>query len=227
MIRSSALKGFQIENDIEKLIVLLFADDTTVFLFEHDKYSDLETILLTWCKASGAKFNLEKTTILPIGTKAYCDTGDIIKFPESKNPIKEGIHIAKDGEPVHVLGSFVGNKVNQVTVWTPIIETIESSLACWKKLHPTPDGKRIIIQIEFGGRTQYLTQVQGMPKDVENTLVKIIRGFLWGESKSPPINLETMYADTASGGKKILNIKVRNHAIELGKIKAYLNFGEN
>jgi hypothetical protein len=68
---SDKLKGYNIPGITDKIIVNLYADDTTIFLSELDKYSDLETILSKWCCASGAKFNLEKTEIIPIGTKTH------------------------------------------------------------------------------------------------------------------------------------------------------------
>jgi hypothetical protein len=57
---SKKLTGYNIPGIANKLIVNLYADDTTIFLNENDKYSDLEDILTSWCLASGAKFNLEK-----------------------------------------------------------------------------------------------------------------------------------------------------------------------
>ena len=56
---SPDLAGFNIPGAPHKVIVNLYANDTTVYLSKSDKYATLENIL-TWCKASGAKFNLEK-----------------------------------------------------------------------------------------------------------------------------------------------------------------------
>ena len=68
-IRNSQLiEGFQIPNTNHTVKVNLYADDTTVYLASSDKYMDLEAILNKWCKASGARFNREKTEIIPIGT---------------------------------------------------------------------------------------------------------------------------------------------------------------
>ena len=55
----------------------------------------------------------------------------------------------------------MGNKVNQLVVWTPTLEKIDQGLKCWSKSHPTQDGKRLIIGMVVGGLTQYLTRVQG------------------------------------------------------------------
>jgi hypothetical protein len=51
----------------------MYADDTTIYLSQEDKYSDLEKILKHWYLASGTRFNMEKTEILPIGTKTHQD----------------------------------------------------------------------------------------------------------------------------------------------------------
>jgi hypothetical protein len=70
-LRASNLKGYDIPGLEERLIVNLFADDTTVFLSKTDKFSDLQNILDLWCTASTAKFNINKTAIIPIGTEEY------------------------------------------------------------------------------------------------------------------------------------------------------------
>ncbi|EKM50885.1 uncharacterized protein PHACADRAFT_103955 [Phanerochaete carnosa HHB-10118-sp] len=71
MLRQSKLSGFHIPSAPDWLIVTLFADDTTVYLSEYDHFSDLSAILDTWCVASGARFNVSKTEIIPIGTTRY------------------------------------------------------------------------------------------------------------------------------------------------------------
>jgi len=65
------LMGYNIPNTNKTVKVNLYADDTTVYLSHTDHYSDLEHILQIWCKVSRAKFNLEKTEIIPIGTKEH------------------------------------------------------------------------------------------------------------------------------------------------------------
>ena len=65
LLRSSPdLEGLQVPGIKGKLIVSLYADDTTVYLAESDSYIVLQKILSNWCLASGAKFNLQKTEII-------------------------------------------------------------------------------------------------------------------------------------------------------------------
>ena len=51
---SQDLEGFKIPGLKQKLIVSLYADDTTIYLSETDSYSSLQKILSKWCMASGA-----------------------------------------------------------------------------------------------------------------------------------------------------------------------------
>ena len=69
----TSLHGYKIPSINEKLIVSLFADDTCIFLNQNDKMDDVQNILDNWCQASEAKFNLDKTEIVPIGTPKHCN----------------------------------------------------------------------------------------------------------------------------------------------------------
>jgi hypothetical protein len=131
------------------------------------------------------------------------------------------IHIVKDGEPVRVLGAFVGNGINQVNIWTPILERAESALTRWEKTRPTLEGKRLVVGMVVGGYTQYLTRVQGMPKGVETLFTKKICHFMYGSDKVPLVGLPVLHENIGDGGRKVLDVAVRNHAIELMKVKSY------
>src|SRR5260370_36791060 len=83
-----------------RVILSLFVDDATVFLSENDNPKVLFKILDTWCIASRAKFNKEKTVILPVGTTDYREnvisTCSLQK--ESPHTLPNLIQILKDGE---------------------------------------------------------------------------------------------------------------------------------
>ena len=73
-----------------------------------------------------------------------------------------------------------------------------------------------------GGMTQYLAKVQTMPKQIESTLTKIIRDFMWN-GKKPSVNIDTLYLPVEQGGVKLLDLKVRNQAIDIMWLKSYLD----
>ena len=88
------------------------------------------------------------------------------------NPAHQVIHetmkIIPDGKLTHILGAWIGNNGNREAPWTPVLENIDTDLERWEKGHPTTEGRKLIIQMVVGGRTQYLARVQSMPKQVED-----------------------------------------------------------
>src|SRR5258708_10998744 len=52
-------------------VLALFTDDASIFLSKNDNPNSLFEILNNWCIASGAKFNKEKTVVIPVGSKEY------------------------------------------------------------------------------------------------------------------------------------------------------------
>ena len=225
MLRSSRLKGLQIPGDTERLITTLFADDTTVFLSEDDDFETLQAILNKWCRASGAKFNVKKTVIIPLGTPEYRESLiNTRQLKQGQTPIPMDVKIAAEGMPVRVLGAYIGNGIEQMAVWTPTLEKIDAKLKQWSKNHPTQDGKRLIIGMVVGGLTQFLSRVQGMTSEIETLISRKITKFLWDDA-SPRVSAQMMSGPIEAGGKKILDIQARNEAIELMKLKSYLKFG--
>ncbi|KAG6806335.1 hypothetical protein H0H92_011704 [Tricholoma furcatifolium] len=185
-----------------------------------DSLEELQKILQRWCDASGTKFNVTKTNLILIGSDEYCD--ELIrtrKLSPELDEIPPDIKIANDGEPTRLLGAFIGNNIDQPSIWAPTMEAVNKDLEKWRKVHLTIDGKHLVLGMVIGGRTQYRTSVQGMPKDLEDQLKKIMRKFLWGEDTTSAICLKTLYQPIEKGGKKLLNIKVRNEAIEIMKAK--------
>ncbi len=54
-----------------RAILALFADNATVFLSKNDNPETLFKILDKWCLASRAKFNRDKTVVIPVGSERY------------------------------------------------------------------------------------------------------------------------------------------------------------
>lgn len=170
LLRKSNLEGFKLTNKTDRLITTLFADDTTVYLSKYDNFRDLESILKKWCRALGAKFNVNKTEIIPVGPQHFRD--ELIRTKRTrphdpKSKIPNNIKIAKDGEPVRALGAFVGNKIVDTSVWSATLETLDEKTNYWLRSKPSLEGRAYLTKVEPGGQTQYRTMVQGMPKQVE------------------------------------------------------------
>ncbi|KAG2336833.1 hypothetical protein BDR05DRAFT_896223, partial [Suillus weaverae] len=172
-LRQSVLTGFKTKGMAYRIVVTMFANDMTVYLTEKDNFSNLMAILTKWCKASGAKFNTTKTEIIPIGTETYCKhVLETRCLNDTSQHLPESINITKDRKATHIIGTWIGNGIDEQAIWSPIIKKIESSLDRWEKWCPTIEGRKIIIQCTIGSMTQYLTTAQGMPKEIELSLTK-------------------------------------------------------
>ena len=89
------------------------------------------------------------------------------------------------------------------------------------------EGRKIIVQTVIGSMTQYLAQVQGMPKVIENMLTNRAKEFLWENKKFYPVNLQMLYSPIENGGRALLDIKSRNKVIRIIWLKKYLVFTDN
>lgn len=227
LLRKSNLRGRTIPGLEERLIATLFADDTTVYLSGSDDWGELTGILDKWCLASGAKFNIGKTEIIPIGKREYRNRVRLTRKigGHQGTALPADIHIAREGEAIRSLGAWIGTNIFQVETWTRTIEKVEAKLNQWAKSKPTLEGKRLIIQMFVGGMTQYLTSVQGMPEDIADYFQKIIQDYFWEGKTKHAVNADTIHAPIEVGGRKLLNIKNRNKAIAIMWLKSYLQFG--
>ena len=228
-IRNSPIRGIHIDNAPENIKCKLFADDTMVYLDELDNIKTLEDHALNpWCEVAGATFNIAKTEIIPFGTNEYrSNLATTRKLNPNSEPINPNIRIATEGQPVRVLGAWIGNGVNQATPWTPTIEKIATALKKWEANHPTTEGRRLITQMIIGGMTQYLAKVQGMPESALKTLKKLIRNFAWSGESKPTVSMQHLSNGISAGGKKVLDIYARNEAIQLTWIQSYLKLDES
>ena len=220
------IKGITIPGIEQAIKIKLFVDDTNLFLNKEDRLDHIQQALNKWCKASGAKFYIDKIEIIPIGTEEHRKT--VVECRKinlsDEQPLLQRICIAGDGEAVRILGAWIGNKVSNITPWEPIINTIKTKLKAWEKMHPTMNSRQLIIQAVIGGHTQFLVKSQGMLTTIELTITKIINKFIWGQEATPRIVSTMLQAPIENGGLRILNIKARNEAIKIMWLKAYLNF---
>ncbi|OJT08742.1 Transposon TX1 uncharacterized 149 kDa protein [Trametes pubescens] len=187
-LRRSSLRGLSIPGEAERLVAKLFADDTTVYLSETDDYAEVQRITERWCKASCARFNTEKTEILPIGSRSYRDTlTETRRLNPEQEPILGSIRIVPEGVAIRSLGAWIGNGIDQAAPWLPVINTIETNLTKWQRGKPSLNGRKLAIGVELAGRMQFRAMVQTMPESVEKRLTKIMLAFLWDGDAHPRI----------------------------------------
>jgi exonuclease III len=225
--KNEELSGYEITGkEIEKLIINLFADDAVVFLKKGDRFDTLQSALDTWCRASGAKFNTEKTEILPIGSKEHREhTINTRRIHPEDHTIPDNVHILKDGESFRSLGADLGNHHDETSKWNPHVEKIQARFDTWSKRKPSLFAKKHIVQQVVFGVTQFKAKAQGMPKTIEQRINKAIRNFIW-DGKQPTVNEETLGLPLDEGGLNMPSLQARNEAIQVMWLKAYLTLSD-
>ena len=93
--------------------------------------------------------------------------------------------------------------------------------------HPTLGARKHIVQMFAGGMTQFLTAAQGMPKQIEDALVRISREFVWDSSAVPTIGMARLCSPISEGGLGLLDIRARNKAIDIVRLKTYLDLSQS
>ncbi|KAJ2984424.1 hypothetical protein NUW54_g10519 [Trametes sanguinea] len=129
MIRSSELEGINVPQVIEAIKAKLFADDTAVYLGEADSFETLQRILDLWCSAAKAKFNINKTEIIPLGTKQF--RAEMIQQHRELGQWKDyppNARMAAEGEQVRILGAFIGNGIDPSRAWDAKIAKVTEAM---------------------------------------------------------------------------------------------------
>ena len=132
MLRSNqSLNGLHIPGLNKKIIAKFFVDDMSLYLSHSNCFDHVYQTLQDWCKVSGAKFNIEKTKIIPIGSSDFRNqvaTSWKINL-QDQSEFDNRIKIATDGEATRFLGAWIGNKTDNVTAWEPIIDIVKKEFS--------------------------------------------------------------------------------------------------
>ena len=178
-IRKSSLKGFKIQGLEERVLVSLFADDTLVYINEDDNKKTLEQAIKNFCKASTAKFNDEKSEVLPIGTKEYRNsiikTRTVNKTDDGK--LDQAIRIIEDKDSLRTLGAYIGNNSETSVQWETILKKQSRILKGWSKTSLSLKGKELILKALIQSRALYLAMANEMPKSIAQRMTRQMKSF--------------------------------------------------
>ncbi|CCA75615.1 hypothetical protein PIIN_09606, partial [Serendipita indica DSM 11827] len=224
-IRRSGLKGIKISDKIMEVLVKAYADDTTIFLAESDRFDELQTILDLFCKASTAKFNMEKTEIIPVGNPEHRDQMSQSRIVNGRL-MEDTIKIAKDGESVRILGSYQGNNANTEAPWNEITRTQNKIMNLWAQAHPSASGRVMLAKSLIVSRAFYLMTVNGITKPQLNEMEKSIRKFIWKRKKGP-IAWELATQQKKNGGIGAPCVKTLYEATKVMWLKRWLQAEPN
>lgn len=125
---------------------------------------------------------------------------------------------------MQILGAFFRYGVNQGAVWTPRLAKITEALDHWRLSQVKPDGWRHVVQMVAGGQSQFMTDIQTMPKIIIKQLTKIIQDFVWSNRINTPVAMDYLFQQQDQGGLGLLDLEARNEAITITWLRDYLDF---
>jgi exonuclease III/ribonuclease HI len=219
-IRNSTLEGIHISKESENVLVRAYADDTTVYLSENDQLEVLEECIDTFCKASTAKFNHEKTEIIPIGEPEFRKRIIALRMFNGSS-LEHAAKIANEGEAIRVLGSWQGNNANANNKWTEIIEKQLKIMNAWAKSHPSLLARARIAKALVVSKALYLITVNGIANDQLNEMEKNIRSFIW-LGKKGNIAWERAIKHKNEGGLGAPSVKILYETTKVMWIKRWM-----
>ncbi|KIM29864.1 hypothetical protein M408DRAFT_54534, partial [Serendipita vermifera MAFF 305830] len=183
-LRRSRIEGLPIHRMIDNAKVSSFADDTTLYVKETDDYQIIDECLDLFCAASTAKFNHEKTEIIPVGTKTFRESVVQTRTLCGKR-LSDEIKIATDGTAVRILGAWQGNGVDASEKWDEILEKQLKVMKLWANSYPSALARARIAKALVVSRAFFLMTVNGISKKHLEMMEKNIRNFIWQGKKGP------------------------------------------
>lgn len=211
IMKQSNLKGISIKGSDVTSLLYQHADDTTLTLADEESVTKTFELLDVYCKASGARVNVEKSEVLSINNK-----------PESLEKLQLPL-IIKHGT-IEILGVTLGSDKTECenNNWKKKIENMSNVLHLWKQRNLSLRGKAVVINTLLLSKFWYIMNVQPVPGWVERDLKKYCLEFLWS-NKPSQIKYTTIIGKEMEGGLNIPDIRQRCYAFRLKWLNKYFD----
>ena len=194
-------------NNVHTSLIYQHADDTSVSVSDTQSvYNTFETVN-TFCQATGAKVNLNKSEVLCIGKCRL-------------NNISFNLPVSVKYDCIKVLGIYLGPNKNvcEINNWKSKISKIKSLMGLWSQRNLTLQGKSIVLNTFMLSRLWYCIHVLPVPEWVLNEINAAISKFVWSD-KPPLINKTTVINHFLQGGLSLPSIKHKIFAFRLKLVK--------
>ena len=188
----------------EEFWICQLADDTTLFISNMKSVIASVTILHRFSKYSGLKINLEKSTIIPIGSWT-----------------NKQINLPKEIKQLCVSLVFLWPERNDKVKFWKKLASIEKTLQTWSSRRLSLKGKASIIKTLVIPKIVYALSLIFCPTKILEKLDKILFSFLW-DNKTPKIKRESIIANYCDGGLKMTDLFLVHESAKIRFLKRIL-----
>uniref|UniRef100_A0A3P8TVS9 Reverse transcriptase domain-containing protein n=1 Tax=Amphiprion percula TaxID=161767 RepID=A0A3P8TVS9_AMPPE len=179
--------------------IVQFADDTNLFLKNSEQVDSVITHLDTFCRASGARVNTEKSQIMFCGSVAR--PPNIWGFEEAQESVK-------------VLGVYIGSDAAAARdkSWEDLLAKLPGQFRLWKMWGLTLRGKVVMTNSLILSKLTHTLAVHDLPNAVLAKINNLITTFLW-KGKSNLVAHRTIIDDYKKGGLNLIDIHTKKSAL--------------
>ncbi|KAL3698494.1 hypothetical protein R1sor_012570 [Riccia sorocarpa] len=203
------LKGLQIEPG-RSVLHQLFADDTGICIQEDEEnFLELKRILAVYELASGAKINMNKIVIMPLGSSTV---------PEWV--LQTGCEVATGDKMFKYLGVWSGVDVKEGECVKAAVRRMQSKMGQWENMYLPWTARAILIKHVLSQIPSYIMLSVGCDKAASGILEKICRDFFWGvtsegKPRKPLIAWARLVRPKDQGGLGLMTFESRYRALQM------------
>ncbi|KAL3680315.1 hypothetical protein R1sor_023271 [Riccia sorocarpa] len=187
-----------------------YADDSGVMLdAAPENLRTLQETIGIYEAISGARLNLEKSTIIPVAME---NIPNWLQY--------SGCYVAKEGEVIKYLGFPIGWKVSEAQQSNFLISKVEKRLGFWGYNLLSFEGRLIVLKHILKNVPNHLLTCMNLSSKSLQKLESSCRTFIWGrnvdgKAKIPLITWEVLHRPKGDGGLGLPSFALQSTSLRL------------
>ena len=183
--------------------IIQYADDINLFASKNENFPRIKATMRDTSTAIGNKINLDKTSVLVVGSKQH-------KESPSHLPVTEcfdGAVILPAGAPLRVLGVWVGSQDRATHRWKQVLSHIKLLVRQWNAIGASILNRVLLAKALMLSRCYYLLDGNGIPPVILRKINNAVQRFVRGAYSSAPYSL--LERPLAEGGLNCPSLRSR------------------
>ena len=183
--------------------LIQYADDINLFASKDEDFPLVQSVLQETSIAIGNQINLDKTSVLVVGSKQHKEA---VAHPLISECFEEA-EILPDGAPLRVLGVWIGSSDRATHRWKQILAHIKVIVRQWNSIGASILNRVLLAKALLLSRCYYLLDGNGIPPVILRKINNIVQRFVRGTYSSAPYHL--LEPPIQNGGLDCPSLKTR------------------